>query len=618
MRLSARHSHKIEVHFPYNPTYVNLIREVDNARFQGKDKGGPYWKIPQSLTACREMRTLFGDKLDVHPNLAEWARDEVRRRKELGALAHSGDATLSNLPGLLPPLAETLHDYQRVAAAFGSRIPGTLIADQPGLGKTLETIAAIYEGNSHIGDHLIIAPKTSLYTVWVREINKWGTGDVFLYAGSKKQKNEALAAFKKSANPTRWLVTNPEAIRFKTITDESQLDPRTMDYKKEEVPREPFIHENEWQNIVIDECHKGAIRNPDTVTARSLYALPLAPDGKKFALSGTPMKNKPEDLWGVLHWLYPEQYTSKWEWARTYCVLESNGFGTNIGAIRKDREEELQETLSTLMMRRTKAEVYKELPPKQYVDVWCDMVPSQANQYKMMERDAMVRIADHDLPATNVLVELLRLKQFAVAKHEVPSIIRDGGEVTIEPTAKSGKLESLTELLNEREIFSPTPDGEQAVVFSQFSTVVDVFAEALAREGAAVSIITGKRSGYLRRGKRKSDPVQFTPATREEVMDDFQSDGGSNLCFMTTQAGGVAITLDRADSVFFVDEMWSPADMEQAEDRVHRVSRMHNVTVYVLRSRGTIDEHIMNILAGKEKSAKAVLDEWRNGAFSLA
>ena len=233
MRLSDRHRNKIEVHFPYNRIHVDLIREVDNARFQPRDKDGPYWKIPQTIAACREMRKLFGDKLDVHPDLAAWARDEVRRRKELGALVHSDDAELQNLPTLLPPLADTLHDYQRVAAVFGSRIPGTLIADQPGLGKTLETIAAIYEAENHLGDHLIIAPKTSLWTVWVREIRKWATGDVFLYAGTKTQKQKALSAFRESANPTRWLVTNPEAIRFKTVYDKTRLDPKTMDYAKE-------------------------------------------------------------------------------------------------------------------------------------------------------------------------------------------------------------------------------------------------------------------------------------------------------------------------------------------------------------------------------------------------
>jgi SNF2 family DNA or RNA helicase len=132
---------------------------------------------------------------------------------------------------------------------------------------------------------------------------------------------------------------------------------------------------------------------------------------------------------------------------------------------------------------------------------------------------------------------------------------------------------------------------QQVVVFSQFSRVVDMVAGYLAKKHVNVEKLTGATS----------------PNERTRLQERFQAKDISVLC-MTTTAGGVAITLDQADTCVFMDETWDPGDQEQAEDRIHRASRIHNVTVYTLRTKKTIEEYISRVLTGKESVNKMILD----------
>lgn len=607
--LSPRHPSRIEVRWESTSSseFQYALREIKgygDAKFVGKDKpAGPYWHVPLEMSTCHELRESFGDMLVVSKRLGDWyrlTRDTSQRMANIGAAL---TADLERLPTSLPWLDDTLHPYQRVGAKFVANGRDVLIADQPGLGKTLETIAGIAEAGMIAGAHLVVAPKTALRTVWENEIHRWGTGAVYVFTGTKRQKQEIIKAFDTDPAATKWLVMNPEGLRLKKVMTD-RLDSRTMKEGYTLVPDWPEIHDREWSSITIDECHKGAIRNPDTITAKSIYSLRVAEGGVRIALSGTPMKNRAIDLWGILHWLDPDRWSSKWAFANRYCVVTDNGFGKVIGKIRPDKEAELAGVLATVMLRRTKGEVLTELPPKQYVDVWCEMNPKQQKQYDKMVAEAEVRLSDGEkLVATNVLTEFLRLKQFAICRYDGTG---DNNQ-PVGPTEDSGKLEQLMALLDERGIFesdiNPT-EAEKVVVFSQFSQVVEMVAKALAKKGAVVTQITGGFSGQV-------TPVGQRKMTREEVQNAFQADGGPNVLCMTTTAGGVAITLDRASTVMFLDETWSPADMEQAEDRVHRASRMHQVTIYKLRTPATVDEYIQETVRDKEDGARAILDDPR-------
>jgi SNF2 family DNA or RNA helicase len=568
----------IGVWFKYDQALVAGIKRINGARFIPKDKGGPYWRLPLNLESCHALRGEFGKALVVGQDLKSWAKREVRMSTELTSLAGAADAELERLPQVLPELATALHPYQRAGVKFLSTDSG-LCADQPGLGKTLEAIAAVHEAGLEDGPNLIIAPKTSLDTVWVKELQKWQREPVYLLPDGKQRRLSLLDAFREEVVDTGmsgWLVINPAALR--------------QDY--------PVIASTEWNVVIIDECHKEGLRNPKSVTAKKMSSLRSM---MRMALSGTPMAGKPVQLWGILHWLRPRQFTSKWAWAREWLHMENNGFGTVFcdgrdcsrcdGGILKSKRRDFDQHLTPYVLRRTKAEVVKELPPKQYVDVWLPMGAGQKRQYEAMRDDAIVRMSeDESLTANGVLAEFTRLKQFATARCE----IRDDKVV---PTPDSNKLEHIYELLSERGITGDADEegDAQVVIFSQFTEVVDMIDAALNERGIETLKITGKVKG---------------PA-RKAAQDTFQGDDGPRVMLMNVHAGGVAITLDKADTVIFTDEWWAPDVMEQAEDRVHRVSRIHQVTVYYLRSTGTVEELIMDLVDAKGSLDKSVMDDRR-------
>lgn len=580
---------------------LRKVKSVSGARFQKEAKN---WTVPLDLETCRQLRNLFGRDLHIGPDLHSWAVEARRSEDTLTSLATATDATLSIVPQQLPLVAAAVHPYQRAGIKFVAEGAGVLVADQPGLGKTLQVLAGLVETGKPIGASLVIAPLVSLDAVWEAEFAKWGIpGAVFVPLGSKAKREAIYAAFE-AHEGDKWLVVNPAQVQWRK--DKTNTGPHTVKAKEKDrydackcdAMSKPHWHYTDafetfsrvaFTNILVDECHKGAIRNPDTITAQAMYELRLAPGGKKVAISGTPMTKRAADLWGTLHWLDPHTFSSKWNFYDRWFEITDNGFGKVIGGLLEHKKDEFFRALTPWVLRRTKAEVLTDLPPKRFVDHWCTMTPEQEKQYRSMEKDGAVRLGETEVTTTSVLAEFTRLKQFATALNVV-----DQG--VLKPTTNSCKLDALLEILDERGIFDDSIEADQAekvVVFSQFEQVVTMVVEALRERGAKVERLTGKEN---KAGQRKA------------IQAAFQADGGPQVLVMTTTAGGVAITLDRADTVVFMDELWSPGDMEQAEDRVHRASRIHNVTIYNLRTKDSVDEYIAETVEGKAADFNFILD----------
>jgi len=592
---------RIQVTFPYDAAAVARVKALPGARFVAKDKGGPYWWLPLDLTTARRLRESFPDmKLGV--GIQAWGRDQTRLERNLASLVAMDDIPVEDLviATKLPEMAEWLRPYQRADVKFLSTV-NTLNGNQPGLGKTAEIIGAIYEGNMEHGLHLVVGPKTSLDNVWRMEFERWTDIHVITYHGdlSKGERAKALSELwsaYREAKPCVFVCT-ADAIR-------------------RGIPQERV---SSWTTFTIDEFHLLGLTNvsgdPTKGTQFGRAAVRIDAD-HKWCMSGTPMGGKPIKLWGVFHFLHPEVYTSKWRWAETWLEVTHNGFGYDIGGIKKDREEEFYAAHAKHMVRRLKSEVLKQLPPKQYVEVWCEMGSKQAKQYTEFAKNAEVRIEEEKLSAQGILAEYARLKFFSfshcnverqervktcsLCKGEGCTFCGSTGKVDhlkLKPTKDSGKLAALLERLAELGITAKDPDGDAvAVVFSQHKEVVDFITDYLNELGIKTEKITG----------------DVKQQTRTEVQAAFQS-GEIRVVCMTTKAGGVSITLDRADTVHILDETWVPDDQEQAEDRIHRASRMHQVTCYYYRTRGTVDEQIQDLTSFKASVNEAVLDLRRQG-----
>jgi SNF2 family DNA or RNA helicase len=420
-----------------------------------------------------------------------------------------------------------------------------------------------------------------------------------------------------------WLVINPAFSRYTDDkTAEKVLKKGKWVYPR--IPVTPELEQIHWQTLIVDEFHLAGLGNTGTGFYEAIYNLrvPSEKHNRKGSthvqlLSGTPVSGKPVKLFGPLSVLEPQKYTSKWTWVEEWLVTEDNGYGKIVSNVQSGREDDFWLALQPHMVRRTKAEVAKDLPPKNFIEIWAEMTPKQEKQYKTFAANAEIKIEEENLSATSILAEYTRLKQFADARQTVESwVVKEwddekGREVAktkfkVTPTTDSGKLPHVLEVLQELGVKGAVPAGEetteQVIIASQFSQITDMVHKWLLDQNIPSEKITG---GVNRKGQR------------DDIVNKFQAGEVGVVC-LSTKAGGVALTLDNANTVIVLDETWVPDDQDQVVDRAHRISRMHQVNVYVIRSKGTIEEYIENVVIDKDHVNKDILDLRRQGLKAVA
>lgn len=602
-----------------------------------------HYHVPLDLETCRMLREAIDPDdtgmLTIGTRLKAWARTEVKQESKLRQIVTRDTATLKRLPTLMPQLYDAIHlgpkgkhmtEEERAAARLGPasyqaadveflvEAPASLNANEQGLGKTIEWIATVWEANIEEGDHLVVCPKTAADATWESELAHWQAEvleqvGIFMCVDEERDVREArIQRWLQCELPVRWVIVNPAMLMLRVEQAEFEYDEDWKPYrrlpgtaphvlavkgpKKEQWacrcgairgPHEhyerpfPELYEVQWRTICIDEAHK-TIRNHKSITAKSVMDLELAPDGKKCVMTGTPMKKfGGADIWGILSYLRPDIFTSYWRIADGYFEVISNGFGKKVGMLRKDREESFFRMLIPYVLRRTKKEAAPWLPDKVYVDVDVHMSTRQRQQYLRMEEEAWAQAGKEEIVAGGNLARITRMKQFANAHSKVDT----NGDII---PLYSPKVEAMIGKMAERGMFDDDPE-HQALVFSQSRRMVHFIEQRLKEEGLSVLTLTGETKN------------------RRKLREDFQA-GKAQVMVIVTTAGGTSITLDAADDVHLVDEMWSPDEDEQAEDRAHRVSRIHQVTVFTYRTLGTIDEDIAVTKYEKKETHSLILD----------
>lgn len=651
---------------------------------KGRGPSGAHWSIPLSLTVCQRLRDEFGAELEIGPRLWAWAKGERAAASSMKALASARDAELVHVPRIAPRLAKAMESrtYQRVGAQFiadaKSNGAGCLVADQPGLGKTLEALGGVVESRT-AGPYLVVTPKTSVTPVWAREIPRWLDGQtvVTLPEGDRQRNKivtkqrarrdavlDALATSTELA--TTWVIVHPEAVRTRVwwvCGVCGQETPRKAGKvvlqcgddadlrKRNRVEHEyPQLFGREWGAIIVDESDRSLLRLSGTPTQarQGMELLPVRADGMKVAMTGTPTRGRPHLLWGQLNWLDPKAFPSFWNWVELYWEVTSDGYSTHvIGALRD--EERLWASLDRYVLRRTKAEVAPDMPAKTYVGtpaipgdesspiaVWLPMEGVQSKAYADMLATSAADLPDGSrVEAIGILAELMRLKQFAGASGRMePKTINekcvgneacpDGVEphshrktvMQFHPALPSNKFEYLVQLLDE--LGFPDSPSTKVVVVSQFTEMLELFAKELPARLKALSVHS--RSAL----KPSMRPVlltgEQTGKRRDEAIEAMNRPlgTGAHLLLLQTKTGGVAITLDQADVMVFLDETWVPDDQEQAEDRIHRVSRPRPVWYHYLKSLDTVDLGIALTNAERDDNSKRLLDGRRGVEYARA
>jgi SNF2 family DNA or RNA helicase len=310
-----------------------------------------------------------------------------------------------------------------------------------------------------------------------------------------------------------------------------------------------------WFHIIADECH--ALQNRKSRQTVALKALKTC---YKTGLSGTPAYDKPDDLWSILNWLYPDYWSSYWKYYNHHIIFtDFDGYRTIVGVAHAD---ELQKQMSGFYIRRRKEDVLLDLPDKYTTRIEVDLTYQQAKAYESMRKNMLAWVGEHEdepIAAPIVVAQLCRLQQFSDAYGRIDP---DSGKMLL--SDPSSKLDAVMQIIDST--------VEPIVVFSQFSQVIKLLGARLQKAGISHGLFIGDTSAE----------------ERSNIIENFQN-GKLKVFAGTIAAGGVGITLTTSSTVVFVDRSWSPSQNRQAEDRLHRIGQKNAVQVIDIVSRGTID-----------------------------
>lgn len=627
------------------------------------------WTVPLSIESCKLLKTKYDGQLEAGNELKRWIRGVVDSRTYMDTLSKARNARLEYLPKVAPRLVRAMRSrkFQRVGVRFIADNPASLLADDPGLGKTLEAMGGILEAQVP-GPYLVCAPKTAATSVWKREIERFLPREhraiVLPELWYDRDRKIRLTKY----GPTTWLIVHPEILLVSSHwvcgesieirgrksrknhikicgkkTPEGSKQRKTLDCghirgpKTQTIqePKYPKLFDIKWGAIILDESHESLIVRKGTRTQRrrGLDTLKLRQDGIKLAISGTPFNSKPHQLWGTLNWLDPVNYPAFYRWAELSYTMGGYG-GYEVGELRADREDMLWDSLSAIVLRRTKAEVAKDLPPKMHmgeplnpadkdspVGVWLPMEGDQERAYREMEEQAVTELDSGRLETIYAIEELTRLKQLACAYGDIDlrwvnlkcqkikghdELFPDCSGWTVHrvqkqfytPKMPSNKMGWIKDSLEEWGY--PRNPIDKVVIVSFYSGILREFARQID------SHFKSKNGRLLCTGITGKTPAKKRP----EIIDAFNSTARDTpqIMMLNVRAGGVAITIDSADRMIFVSETGIPDQQLQAEDRIHRVSNPRNCMYYYLRSEGTVDVGTALVNEGMKRDSHRLLD----------
>lgn len=441
-----------------------------------------------------------------------------------------------------------------------------ILADDMGLGKTIQTIslvAFLKEYKRVDGPHIVIVPKSTMGN-WKNEFEKWLPDcNVVKLIPTKDERNDILTNF---VIPGKFdvLITSFEGVRICLS----------------------YLTKIKWHYIIIDEAHK--IKNEESQLSQLIRRLN---NECKLLLTGTPLQNNLHELWSLLNFLLPEIFDSS-ELFQNW--LKNKGEGEDDGVTDEELEQknmhmiqQLHKILRPFMLRRTKIEVEKTLPPKKEVHIFVGLTDAQHKVYKnlLQNRNAC---EEEKKVYLNLLMQLRKVCNHpylfeGVEPADAPSL----GEHIVQA---SGKLIVLDKLL--KKLF--TEGRHQVLIFSQMTMVLDILEDYLNYREYKYCRIDGSTD----------------MTSRDEQIENFMHPDSDKFVFLlSTRAGGLGINLTSADTVIIYDSDWNPQMDMQAMDRAHRIGQKNPVNVYRLITENTIEEKIIERQKVKLKWDNVVIQQ---------
>jgi len=456
-----------------------------------------------------------------------------------------------------------LYPFQKEGVRFIETHNGrALIADEMGLGKTVQAISWLKK-HQEFRPVLVICP-ASVKIQWQNEIKRWMNADAEILNG-----------------------TLPYAIKKEIVIINYDI----LSYWQEEIM---YVH---FDVVIVDEAQK--IKSNKAKRTKAFKK--IVKDTKKIvALTGTPIENRPVEIYNIVQCINPYIFPNFIKFAEEYCGAKRGRFGWDFSG--STNMIKLNAILkNTIMIRRKKDEVLQELPPKQIVKVSMEIDNRQEyqkaeEQFILFLQEKLNRVLDDELVS--------ELKDYAKRKGIKVSEELSETEITL---LKMEKLRSSTTapILSQIEILKQLSIQGK---INQITDWIETFLES--GEKLVVFAIHTKTIDYLMKQFPTAVKIDgsVSQKQRQNAVDKFQHDPDTRLFVGNIHAAGIGITLTAASNAAIIEFPWSPGELVQASDRIHRITQTKQVTIWNLVGAETIEERIIDLLKIKENVINHVLD----------
>jgi superfamily II DNA or RNA helicase len=547
--------------WPLLPILSRLLDRggIEAAQIVGEDlitslDDGRVIKLPAER--IRRLLAIMGDLIGAAQRTAEGAlvlpeteaptvldlEDLLTTRWQNAAAVEAYVARFRDAPEILPVVLPaafkgTLRPYQQHGVNWlqhlGAHGLGGFLADDMGLGKTAQTIAhiTVEHAAGRLDRPALIVVPTSLISNWTAELKTFAPHlkVEVLHGIGRHQRRQALESVD--------VVITTYTVLTRDI-EEMKLLP--------------------WHIVVLDEAQ--AIKTPDAKATRAVCQLDAR---QRMCLSGTPIENNLDELWSQFAFVMPGLLGERREFTRRFRTpIEKKGDDV--------RRRQLIRRIGPFLLRRTKADVASDLPPKHTILRRITLAPEQRELYETirvtLHEKVREQVAEHSLARSRIVVldALLKLRQACCD----PRLVKLPSARLVET---STKLEDLLEMVGEM-----IPEGRRILLFSQFTSMLDLIKPRLDEAGIRFVELRGDT-------RDRAEPVRA-----------FQA-GEVPLFLISLKAGGRGLNLTAADTVIHYDPWWNPAVENQASDRAHRIGQTKSVFVYKLIGADTVEERILEL-----------------------
>lgn len=441
------------------------------------------------------------------------------------------------------------YEYQREGICFGLEHKRIIIGDEPGLGKTLQSIGIVDTANAY--PCLVICP-SSLKINWQREFEKFTDKSALVLDNNVR----TTWGYLLTMGVHQVAIVNYESLRKFFVWDIRG----GKQFRLKDVVFNPQIQA--FKSIIIDESHR--VKDPSAQQTIFTKGLSVGKDWC-ILLSGTPVVNRPEDLIAQLSIMNRlGEFGGRAKFVADYCTDPKDKTAEPAVPL----SELSRQLYSTCMIRREKAKVLPQLPDKTRVDLYVEI--SNDKEYNLAAEDLAAYLQEYTECTDWEIRRKMRME--ALVKF-----------MTLRSLATRGKIAQAVDFIR-----TFLDSGKKLIVFCSLHEIVDELQKVFPR---AVTV-TGRDSAV----------------NKQASVDAFQNNPNVQLIICSIKAAGVGLTLTAASDVAFIELAWTYADCCQCEDRAHRIGQKDNVTCYYLLGRGTIDHTIYSLIHRKKSIANEIMN----------